>query len=77
MSLAAEVLLVLLGVALVVGTVFVVRHVVRRRRRAQRAWVERSGADRRQNNVPVTFDRRTGPRRREDIAKKFLSNVIA
>jgi hypothetical protein len=76
MSLTVAVLLVLLGVALVVGTVFVVRHVVRRRRRAQRAWVERAGEERRQHNVPVTFDRRVGPRRREDIAKKFLSNVI-
>jgi hypothetical protein len=73
MSLTALVLLVLLAVVLAVGTVFVVR----RRRRAQRAWVERSGGERRQNNVPVTFDRRVGPRRREDIAKKFLSNVIA
>lgn len=77
MSVTAEVLLVLLGVVLAVGAVLVVRHIIKRRRRAQRAWVERSGGDRRQHEVPVTFDRRVGPRRREDIAKKFLSNVIA
>ncbi len=77
MGLTAGVLLVLLGVAVVVGTVISVRHVLKRRRSAQRAWVERAAVDRRQHDVPVTFDRRAGPRRREDIAKKFLSNVIA
>ncbi len=77
MGLTAGVLLVLLGIALVVGTILVVRHLLRRRERAQKAWVERSAADRRQRNLPVTFDRRVGPRRREDIAKKFLSNVLA
>lgn len=77
MSVTANVLLVLLGLVLAVGAVFVVRHVIKRRRRAQTAWVERSGSERRQQDVPVTFDRRVGPRRREDIAKKFLSTVIA
>jgi len=76
MSVTAQVLLVVLGVVLVVGGVVAVRLVLIRRRRAQRTWVERSGVERRHSDVPVTFDRRVGPRRREDVAKKFLSNVL-
>lgn len=77
MGLMTGVVLVLLGVLLAIGMFFVGRYLLRVWRHPQRAWVERSGLDRRRRRLSVTFDRRGGPRRQEDISKLFLANVNA
>jgi hypothetical protein len=77
MSLMTGLVLVLLGVLLAIGMFFVGRYLLRVWRHPQRTWVERSGSDRRRRRVPVTFDRRGGPRRQEDVAKLFLANINA
>ncbi|MCJ7441959.1 MAG: hypothetical protein MUO25_10330 [Thermoanaerobaculaceae bacterium] len=77
MGLMTGVVLVLLGVLLAIGMFFVGRYLLRVWRHPQRTWVERSGLDRRRRKFSVTFDRRGGPRRQEDISKLFLANVNA
>jgi hypothetical protein len=69
--------LVLVGVLLAIGMFFVGRYLLTVWRHPQRTWVERSGMDRRRRRLPVTFDRRGGPRRQEDISKLFLANIHA
>jgi hypothetical protein len=77
MGLMTGVVLVLLGVLLAIGMFFVGRYLLRVWWHPQRAWVERSGSERRRRKLPVTFDRRGGPRRQEDISKLFLANINA
>ncbi len=69
--------LLLAALLLAIGLFFVGRYLVSSWRHAERAWVERSGMDRRRRKVSVTFDRRTGPRRQEDIARLFLAGISA
>jgi hypothetical protein len=77
MGLMTGVVLVLVGVLLAIGMFFAGRYLLRVWRHPQRTWVERSGLDRRRHKLPVTFDRRGGPRRQEDISKLFLANINA
>jgi hypothetical protein len=77
MGLMTGVVLVLLGVLLAIGMFFVGRYLLRVWWHPRRAWVERSGMDRRRRRLPVTFDRRTGPRRQEDVTRLFLAGIDA
>jgi hypothetical protein len=77
MGFITGVVLLLVALLLGVGLVLVGRYLVRLWWHPQRSWVERSGADRRRRQVAVTFDRRTGPRRQEDIARLFLAGMSA
>ena len=77
MALITGIALFLVAVLLAGGIYLVARYVIRLWRHPQRVWVERSTRDRRRRNVPVTFDRRTGPRRQEDIARVFLAGITA
>jgi len=72
------VLLLLTYVALAVLALVLIVALVRIIRSAmggKRAWVERSGKDRRQQPARVAKERRKKPRRQEDIARQFLSRV--
>lgn len=40
-----------------------------------RAWMPRSGHDRRQRHAKTLAERRRGPRRQDDIARQFLSGI--
>ncbi|NOZ95036.1 MAG: hypothetical protein GXP47_09915 [Acidobacteria bacterium] len=60
-----------LALVLIVALVRIIRSATGGRR----AWVERSGKDRRQRPVPVRKERRRKPRRQEDIARQFLDGV--
>jgi hypothetical protein len=75
MGLITGIVLLLAAVLLAIGVFLVGRYAVRIWRHPQRAWVERCGGDRRRRDLPVTFDRRTGPRRQEDIARLFLAGM--
>ncbi len=77
MDFITGVVLLLAALLLAAAAVLVGRYLTSRGRRAPRAWIERSGADRRRHRVPVTFERRTGPRRQEDIARLFLAGMSA
>lgn len=77
MSVITGVVLLLGVLALAIGLFLAGRYLVRAWSHQKRSWVERSGADRRRRQVPVTFDRRTGPRRQEDIARLFLAGMSA
>ncbi len=77
MDVITAVVLLVAALLLAIGLFFGARYLVRAWHRPQRAWVERSGMDRRRRKVPVTFDRRSAPRRQEDIAKLFLAGIGA
>ncbi len=77
MGVITAVVLLVAALLLAIGLFFVGRYLVRAWRHSQRQWVERSGTDRRRRKVPVTFERRSGPRRQEDIAKLFLASISA
>lgn len=63
--------LAVLALVLIIALVKIIRSAVGRKR----AWVERSGRDRRQRHLAVTKERRRKPRRQEDIARQFLDRV--
>jgi len=77
MAMITAVALLLGSVLLAIGLFLGGRYLVGARRRSRRGWVERSGADRRRRKVTVTFERRVGPRRQEDVARLFLAGIGA
>jgi hypothetical protein len=77
MAMITAVALLLGGVLLAIGLFLGGRYLVGVLRRSRRGWVERSGVDRRRRKLPVTFERRVGPRRQEDIARLFLAGIGA
>lgn len=69
--LLSYVALAVLALVLIVALVRIVRSAMG----GKRAWVERSGKDRRQRPVSLRKERRKRPRRQEDIARQFLDRV--
>jgi len=75
LSVVSTVVLAIGALALVVGIVLAVRYFRGQIAAPARAWRARSREDRRRRKASVRSERRRGPRRQEDIAKRFLSGI--
>jgi len=75
MSVLGTAIVVVGAIALAVAVVLLVRFVRGQLAPRTRTWVVRSSRDRRQRKAHLPVERRRGPRRQEDIAKRFLSGI--
>ncbi len=75
MSVFAIAIVVVGAIAVAIGVVLGVRFLRGQFAPRTRTWVVRSSRDRRQRKVRLAVERRRGPRRQEDIAKRFLSGI--
>lgn len=75
MSVVSVVALAVSAIALTVGVLLIVRLLRGQIASPGRAWMVRSGQDRRRRKLPVLAERRRGLRRQDEIAGRFLSEI--